>query len=150
MRRAIERAGGKFIPTHFFWYLGSVDKERCDFHVVYKNRVISVKVISLISSRVFLNFVDKSTYEIKTFGKTESFNDATKTYTKKKKKPYDFSFKRPKEYEKLPQARIILSNHPLPAKATKTVDGERVTLLRGANTGEGEFYRTSDFVKLFK
>ena len=151
MRRAIEQAGGKFIPTHTFWYIGSVEKEKCDFHVIYDKRIISVKVISLLSSRVFINFVDKSTYEIKTFGRTEVFNvKEGVSYSLKKKKPYDFNYKRPDADAKLPQARVLLMNHPLPARITKTVGNERVILTRGNNTGEGELYETHDFIELFR
>lgn len=150
MRRAIEQAGGKFIPTHTFWYVGSVEKEKCDFHVLYDGRIISVKVISLMSSRVFLNFVDKSTYEIKTLGKTDSLSNPDVSYSKKKKKPYDFKYKLPSEYEKLPRARVILMNSPLPARITKTRGGERAELKRGDNTGEGELYETHDFIELFR
>ena len=151
MRRAIEKAGGKFIPTHKLWYLGSLENERCDFHVIYDKRVISVKVISLLSKRVFINFIDKTSYEIKTLGKTESFDaKGGAKYTKKTKNPFNFNYKRPAEYGKLPQARVLLMNQPLPARITKTVGAERVILSRGDNTGEGELYKTHDFIELFK
>ena len=151
LRRAVVKAGGTFIPTHRFWYLGSQEKAKCDFHVVYGKRIISVKVISLVAKRTFINFVNKTTYEIKVLGKSESFEDAEKRkFSVKKKKPYDFGFKRPENYGKLPQARVILLNHPLPAKVTKTVGAERITLSRGADTGEGELYKTNEFIKLFK
>lgn len=150
MRRAIEQAGGKFIPTHVFWYVGTVESEKCDFHVLYDGKIISAKVISLMSSRVFLNFIDKTSFEIKTFGKTESLNVTDVNYSKKKKKAYNFKYKLPEEYSKLPQARVVLMNAPLPAKITKTVNGERVELARGNNTGEGELYETHDFIELFR
>lgn len=150
MRRAIEQAGGKFIPTRMFWYIGYLESPKCDFHVVYDGRIISAKVISLMSSRVFLNFIDKTSFEIKTLSKSESLNVTTVNYSKKKKKAYDFKYKLPEEYAKLPQARIMLMNAPLPAKITKTVNGERVTLVRGDNTGEGELYETHDFIELFR
>ena len=151
MRRAIEQAGGKFIPTHTFWYVGSLEKDKCDFHVIYDKRVISVKVISLLSSRVFLNFVDKTSYEIKTFKKGETFSvkEGVK-YTLKKKKTFNFNYKRPEKFGKLPQARVLLMNHPLPARITKTVGTERVILSRGDNAGEGELYETHDFIELFR
>ncbi len=150
MRRAIEQAGGKLIPTRTFWYVSDIGNPNCDFHVLYDGRIISVRVISLMSSRVFLNFVDKSTYEIKTFGKKDSLNTPNVNYTKKKKKPYNFKYKLPEEYRKLPQARVILLNTPLPAKITRSVGGERVELSRGSNTGEGEIYETHDFIELFR
>ena len=148
MRRAVEQAGGKFIPTHIFWYVGTVEKSKCDFHVIYDGRVISVKVISLMSSRVFLNFIDKTSYEIKALGKTDSLNNPNVSYSKKKKKPYDFKYKLPEEYEKLPKARVILMNSPLPARITRGV--ERQDLKRGDSTGEGEPYETHDFIELFR
>ena len=150
MRRAIEQAGGKFIPAHTFWYVSTVEKSNCDFHVLYDGRIISVKVISVFSSRTFVNFVDKNTYEIKVLSKSESLNSPSVTYSKKKKKPYNFKYKLPEEYSKLPQARILLMNTPLPARITRTVDGERVDLGRGDRTGEGELYETHDFIELFK
>ena len=150
MRRAIEQAGGKFIPARLFWYVGSLESAKCDFHVLYDGKIISAKVISLMSSRVFLNFVDKTSYEIKTFGKTDSLNVTGVDYAKKKKKAYDFKYKLPEEYKKLPQARVMLMNAPLPARISKTVNGERIILSRGDNTGEGELYETHDFIELFR
>ncbi len=150
MRRAIEQAGGKFIPTHLFWYVGSVEKSKCDFHVLYDGRLISVKVISLLSSRVLLNFISPSEYEIKTVGKSESINDTNVTYNKKNKKPYDFKVGIPEELRSLPQARVILMNTPLPARITKTVNSQRTELSTGANTGEGELYELHDFIELFR
>lgn len=150
MRRAIEQAGGKFIPTHLFWYVGAVEKTKCDFHVLYDGRLVSVKVISMLSSRVLLNFIDKETYEIKTLGKGASINEENITYSKKKKKPYDFKAGIPEEYKSLKQARVILMNTPVPARITKTVNGDRVNLSRGDNTGEGELYELHDFIELFR
>lgn len=150
MRRAIEQAGGKFIPTHIFWYVSAPEKSKCDFHVLFDGRIISAKVISLMSSRVFLNFIDKCSYEIKALGKSESLNSPSVTYSKKKKKPYDFKYKLPEEYKALPQARVILMNAPLPARITRTKGGDRVELKRGDSTGEGELYETHDFIELFR
>lgn len=150
MRRAIEQAGGKFIPTHLFWYVGTVEKASCDFHVLYDGRIISVKVVSLLSPRVFLSFKDSTSYEIKTFSKNESINEANVTYTKKNKRPYDFKKGLSEEYKSLPQAHVILLNTPLPARISRTVDGEKVALNCGDNTGEGELYEVHDFIELFR
>ena len=150
MLRAIEQAGGKFIPTHTFWYLGAIEKSKCDFHVIYDGRIISAKVISLFSSRVFINFIDSTSYEIKTFGKNESVNVTKVNYLKKSKKAYDFKYKIPDEYKSLPHARVILLNNPIPSRITKTKDDSRIGISIGDNTGEGELYELHDFIGLFR
>lgn len=150
MRRDVEQAGGKFIPTHKLWYLGAIEKSKCDFHVVYDGRIISVKVISLFPQRTFLNFIDSTSYEIKILGKSDSINKTNVTYSKKSKKPYNFKYKIPDEYNSLPKARVILLNTPAPARITKTKNGVRVVLPAGESTGEGAVYKTGSFVSLFK
>ena len=150
MKRAIEQRGGKFIPTHAIWYMGEVNSERCDFHVVFDNRVISVKVISLLSSNVLLNFIDKENYGIKTLSAKLTENKDSVIYENKKKKPYDFKHGLKPEYSKLPHASVILLNEPRPLRISRATDDGIIDLHTGDQTGEGELYTTHSFIELFK
>ena len=149
MRHNIEKAGGIFIPTHTFWYMGAIDSKKCDFHVIYDKRVISVKVISFLYQNVSVNFIDDVSYEIGTVDRKKSGKSKNKL-RKKAKKPYDFRASLKNEYSSLPSARIILFNTPTPAKVTRVQNGITRDLNYSESTGEGELYNTYGFIRLFK
>ena len=150
LKRSIEQAGGKFIPTNAFWYMGSIDGKKCDFHVVFDKRLISVKVIGLLASNTLISFVDKCSYEIKTLNSQSQVDKNSVSYSKKKKKPYDFKFGIPEEYKKLPQARIIMTTPPAPIRVSLTDGAGRTDISVGDKTPEGEYYTADAFAELFK
>ena len=150
MKRAIERAGGKFIPTNSLWYMGSINKEKCDFHVVLDNKVISVKVISLFSSNTVINFIDESSYGICVLDPKKKNNPGIYSFKKKTKKKYDFSYALPEKYAKLPKASVLLMNTPNPLKIFKADDKGRHELSVSDRAPEGEIYTTYSFIQLFK
>lgn len=150
MKRAIEQAGGKFIPTNSFWYMGSINKEKCDFHVVFDNRVISVKVISLFSQNTVINFIDELSYEICVFDPKKKNDSGLFNFKRKTKKKYNFSYALPEKYAKLPKASLILMNTPNPLKIFKTTNGERKEIFVSETAPEGEIYTTYSFIQLFK
>ena len=150
MRHAIERAGGKFIPTHTFWYMGAIDSEKCDFHVIFDNIVISVKVISLFSSNTIINFIDESSYEICVLNPKKKNDSRMFDFKKKNKKKYNFTYSLPEQYSKLPKASVLLMNTPNPLKTFQTKNGQRQEIFVSDRTCEGELYRTHSFIQLFK
>lgn len=150
LKRSIEQAGGKFIPTHTFWYMGSIDGRYCDFHVVFDGRLISVKVISLLSRGVMIRFIDKDSYGIKVVKSFDTVEEQSVSYKTKRKKPYDFK-KGLKEPERsLPQAKIIMSNLPEPLMLSVMENGVPKRILCTDMTPEGEYYTSQSFIELFK
>ena len=150
IKRALEQAGCKFIPVNPIWYMGSISGKNCDFYIIFDSKVIAVKMVSFISSNVFLEFVDKKSYRIKTVrSKTEL--DASSVILKTcKKRTYDFKSKLPKEAIGLPLAKVILINDPLPAMVTIADDNRSVVVHPGDRIPEGDYHTIDSFLYLFK
>ena len=150
MKRIIEKRGGKIIPVNPFWYVGSINGKNCDFHVVFDKRLISVKVVSFITANTLVDFIDETTYGIKTLRTEKGVNKDKVTYNKCKKKPYNFKYRIPEEYSKLPKARVILINEPYPARVTVSENGFYKDVHQGEALPEGELYKVNGFINLFK
>lgn len=149
-KRALEQAGCKFIPVNPIWYMGSISGKNCDFYIIFDGRVIAVKIISFISSNVFLEFTDEKSYRIKTVrSKTEL--DASSVILKNcKKHAYDFKAKLPKEASGLPLAKVILINDPLPVRVTLKDDDRSADVHPGDKLPEGDYHTVDSFIYLFK
>ena len=143
MRRAIEYSGGRLAPTKPLWYIGNPSKRECDLHILNGEGVISVKVIGFFLPGGVLNFKDSEHYEIATVKKGKE-NELK--LAEKKKQPYDFGYKMPDEWKKLPHARVILITDPYPYKITK--QNEPISI--GDDTGEGQIYTTTALAELCK
>lgn len=150
MKRALEKQGCRVIPTRAFWYMGTVDGKKCDLHVYYDGRVISVKTVGFFTKNVILNFIDKTSYSIKELKGGKTYDPDKLRYKIKKKSPYDFSASLPDELSGKKHARVILVFDPFPLKITKTEGGISYDLEVGDETGEGELYTTASFIELFK
>ena len=149
MRLDIEQKGGKFVPTSPLWYISSPKKEKCDFHVFYDDRVISAKILTFYSAKTVLNFIDKKNLEYATFTKKQNAESPDLKFTKIQKNPYDFKFKLPDEWKKLPHANVILIPYPFPEKITLSDGSFKKPLSVAYNTGEGELYSIEAFKNLF-
>ena len=151
MKNAIEREGGVVVPTHKLWFIGNIEKEKCDLHVYFDGRVISAKIIGFYTKNIYLSFISPECYGIKEISKAKAARCGKVVPAKKKKKPYDFKAGLTDEGRRLPQARIILIADPYPHKITKIgKDGSQKVLHNGSETGEGELYNINAFLKLFK
>lgn len=149
MRRMLEGRGVRFIPTNVFWYMGSVSGKRCDFVCIKDGRAIAVKVISFISSNVFLEFIDERHYGIKTVRK-EAVDKDSLVYKTAKKRPYDFESALPREAAGLPLAKVILVTEPIPSRITLRDGTASVDVHTGDNLPEGEYYTEESFIRLFR
>ena len=144
MKRACEASGGKFVTTNPFWYIGLTDAKKCDAHILKDGRIISVKIIGFFSTNTVVDL--RSAEEYATNILKKNFDDPSPELCKPKKKaPYDFSYKLPEEWKKLPKARIILVADPYPIKLYS--EGEEVKI--GSQLSEGELYDVESFIKLF-
>ncbi len=150
VKRALEQAGCKFIPVNPIWYMGSISGKYCDFYIIFDGRVIAVKMISFISSNVFLEFKDEKSFGIMTVrNKTEL--DASSVILKTcKKRAYNFKAKLPKEASGLPLAKVILINDPLPVRVTLNDDDRSSDVHPGDKLPEGEYHTINSFLYLFK
>ena len=150
MRRQLESEGCKLKTVSPFWYMGTIDGRRADFHVLCEGKVISVKVVSFMSSGIALNFSGKDSYSIKKLKPSETDADIS-TYKVKKKAPYDFKAGLPSEWAGLPSAKVIMILDPYPTKITRTgKDGKARVLDIADSTGEGELYSLLSFIELFR
>ena len=62
---ACKKNGWRLSPTHRFWYFGRKSDERCDFHIVTKHDVYSVKLFSVKYRRSALVFTGGRGYFIR-------------------------------------------------------------------------------------
>jgi len=62
---ACKKNGWQLSPTHRFWYFGRKSDERCDFHIVTKHDVYSVKLFAIPYRRSALVFTGGSGYFIR-------------------------------------------------------------------------------------
>lgn len=150
IKRALEQAGCKFIPVNPIWYMGSISGKYFDFYIIFDSRVIAVKMISFISSNVFLEFINKKSYSVKTVKRKTEVDAASVILKTCKKRPYDFKSKLPKEAAGLPLAKIILINDPLPLKVTFKDEDRSVDVHPGDRLPEGDYHTTDSFLYLFK
>ena len=151
MKKAIEREGGKVVPTSSLWYVGNIAKQKCDLHIYFDGRVISVKIIGFYTKNIMLNFISPDSYSIKELHTFKTVKASEVVLNKKKKKPYDFRHGLSEEGKKLPQAKIILIADPYPLMVSVSTDGgERREINIGSSTPEGELYTVNSFIKLFK
>ena len=147
--RRLKAEGCRFIPLTPLWYIGSPSGKHADFVVIYGGRAIAVKVIGFATANTLFEFIDSTHYAIATVkGKSAELDKVR--FAEKKKKPYDFTSKLPKEAAGLPLAKVILLNSPHPISIKLKDKNSSLDINPGDKLPEGEFYTETSFIGLFK
>jgi hypothetical protein len=157
LRRVCKKKGYSIVPTHKAWFLGSRKKEICDFHLVSKDEVISVKLFQMLRRTSSVYFIEGEEYycEHRVFhivsrvGSGLSFSFKTKPKGLPK---YDYDFGFLPEWSGKARKKVLLINPACSGYYNYKRNNPQLDVQAdiGDLIGQGQLYAQSGLIKYLK
>lgn len=154
LKKVCRQRGFCLTPTHFLWWLGWTKGKRCDFYIEIYDKIVSVKLIGVISRIVHFRYVNSSEYKLRSLrfltryhiASLMSVDERKHQFISKRKSPYDFRYKFPDaDKEMIP---VILMNPVSSDVSVSLKKDDRLQIADGEFLDEGYFFSGHGFVNM--